>query len=88
MVECDLAQDPFEPRERVRPVSCLPEGSRVVVLRHLTDQLEFYQLPDYTGDVDLRAKPAVREEFHNVHRPHAGLKGLTPHEAPRAKLLS
>jgi hypothetical protein len=33
LVECDLAQDPFEPRERVRPVSCLPEGSRVVVFR-------------------------------------------------------
>ena len=30
---------------------------------HLTDKLEFYQLLDYTDDVDLRAKLAVWEEF-------------------------
>ena len=55
---------------------------------HLTDQLEFYQLLEYTDDVDLTEKLAVWEEFYNVHRPHAGLKGLTPYEALREKLVS
>jgi transposase InsO family protein len=54
---------------------------------HLTDELEFYQLLDYTDDVDLRKKLAEWEEFYNVHRPHAGLKGLTPYEALREKLV-
>jgi transposase InsO family protein len=55
---------------------------------HLTDQLEFYQLLDYTGDVDLRAKLAVWEEFYNLQRPHAAHGGRTPYEALREKLLS
>lgn len=54
---------------------------------HLTDELEFYQLLTYTDDVDLRKKLAEWEEFYNVHRPHAGLKGLTPYEALREKLV-
>ena len=70
----------------IRPRS--PNLNGKVERSHLTDQLEFYQLPDYTGDVDLRAKLAVWEEFYYVHRPHAGLKGLTPHEALGAKVLS
>jgi transposase InsO family protein len=55
---------------------------------HLTDQLEFYQLLEYTDDVDLAEKLATWEEFYNVRRPHAGLKGLTPYEALREKLVS
>ena len=55
---------------------------------HLTDQLEFYQLLDYTGDVDLRAKLAVWEEFYNVHRPHGGLAGLTPYEILHEKMTA
>ena len=39
-------------------------------------------------DVDLRHKLTVWREFYNVHRPHAGPKGLTPYEALREKLLS
>jgi transposase InsO family protein len=70
----------------IRPRS--PNLNGKVERSHLTDQLEFYQLLDYTGDVDLRAKLAVWEEFYNVHRPHAGLKGLTPYEVLREKLLS
>ena len=54
----------------IRPRS--PNLNGTVERLHLTDQLEFYQLLDYTGDVDLRAKLAVWEEFHNVHRPHTG----------------
>ena len=55
---------------------------------HLTDQLEFYQLLDYTGDVDLRAKLAVWEEFYNLQRPHAAHAGRTPYEVLREKLVS
>jgi len=55
---------------------------------HLTDQLEFYQLLEYTDDVDLTEKLAVWEEFYNVRRPHSGLKGLTPYEVLRMKQVS
>ena len=55
---------------------------------HLTDQLEFYQLLDYSGDVDLRAKLAVWEDFYNLQRPHTALDGRTPYEVLREKLLS
>ena len=48
---------------------------------HLTDQLESYQLLDYTDDVDLREKLAVREDFYNFQRPHASLSGKTQREA-------
>jgi len=50
-----------------------PTSNGKVERSHLTDQLEFYQLLDYTGDVDLRAKLAVWEEFYNLQRPHAAL---------------
>lgn len=55
---------------------------------HLTDQLEFYQLLEYTDDVDLREKLAVWEEFYNVNRPHSSLGGRTPYEVLRDKLVS
>jgi len=72
-------------------------GRRVLVSRcqrkrgnstHLTDKLEFYQLLDYTDDVDLRKKLIVWEEFYNVHRPHGGLGGKTPYEVLREKIAS
>lgn len=55
---------------------------------HLADQIEFYQLLDCTGDVDLRAKLAVWEEFRNLQRPHTALDGRTPYEVLREKPLS
>jgi len=70
----------------IRPRS--PHLNGKVERSHLTDQLEFYQLFEYTDDVDLRGKLAVWEEFYNVHRPHTSLKGLTPYEALRNKLVS
>ena len=70
----------------IRPAS--PNLNGKVERSHLTDQREFYQLLDYTGDVDLRAKLAVWEEFYNLQRPHTALGGRTPYEVLREKLLS
>lgn len=54
---------------------------------HLTDQQEFYQLLQYKGDVDLHARLKEWELFYNFHRPHAALKGKTPFEVLRQKLM-
>lgn len=54
---------------------------------HLTDKQEFYQLLDYKGDVDLRAKLKQWENFYNFDRPHTALKGKTPYEVLRQKLM-
>jgi transposase InsO family protein len=70
----------------VRPASPNPNGK--VERSHLTDKLEFYQLLEYTDDVDLAEKLAAWEEFYNVHRPHGGLGGLTPHEVLQEKMAS
>jgi hypothetical protein len=55
---------------------------------HLTDKRGFYQLLDYTDDVDLRAKLAVWEKFYNVNCPHAVFGGRTPYEVLREKMAS
>jgi transposase InsO family protein len=70
----------------IRPAS--PNLNGTVERWHLTDQLEFYQLLDYTGDVGLRARLAVWDEFYNLQRPRAAPSGRTPHEVLREKLLS
>ena len=70
----------------IKPTSPNLEGK--VERSHLTDQLEFSQLLDYTGDVDLRAKLAVWEEFYNLQRPHTAHSGRTPYEVLREKLVS
>lgn len=70
----------------IRPAS--PHLNGKVERSHPTDKLEFYQLFDYVDDVDLNAKLAVWEEFYNVHRPHAGLNGLTPYERMLERLVS
>ncbi len=70
----------------IKPAS--PNLNGKVERSHLTDQLEFYQLLDYTDDVDLRAKLAVWEEFYNLQRPHTALDGKTPYEVLREKLVS
>ena len=51
-----------------------------------SDQDEFYQLLDYTDDVDLRQKLAEWEQFYNFSRPHGAFNGKTPYEALREKL--
>lgn len=70
----------------IKPAS--PNLNGKVERSHLTDKLEFYQLLDYTDDVDLKEKLAVWEEFYNVHRPDAGLGGRTPYEVLREKMAS
>jgi transposase InsO family protein len=54
---------------------------------HSSDKTEFYQLITYTSDVDLQAKLKEWEIFYNCHRPHGGLKGHTPYEVLKRKLL-
>ena len=55
---------------------------------HLTDQREFYQLLEYTGDIDIGKKLKEWETFYNCHRPNAALNGKTPYEVLREKLTS
>ena len=53
---------------------------------HRTNEEEFYQLLEYTGDVDLNKKLEEWERFYNLHRPHSGNGGKTPYEELRVKL--
>jgi len=55
---------------------------------HLTDQQEFYQLIEYTDDIDIKKKLKEWERFYNCHRPNAALKGKTPYEILRERLSS
>ena len=70
----------------IKPAS--PNLNGKVERSHLTDKLEFYQLFDYTDDVDLAEKLAAWEEFYNVHRPHGGLGGLTPYKVLKEKMTA
>ena len=53
---------------------------------HLTDKTAFYQLIEYTDDIDIGKKLKEWEKFYNTHRPHASLGGKTPFEVLREKL--
>jgi hypothetical protein len=53
---------------------------------HLTDSQEFYQLIDYTDDIDIGQRLEQWEIFYNCHRPNAALGGRTPYEVLREKL--
>ena len=54
---------------------------------HRTDQQEFYQLLEYSGDVDLGQKLKTWENFYNFDRPHGAFSGKTPYEILKEKLL-
>ncbi len=54
---------------------------------HLTDQREFYQLIEYRDDIDIVKKLQEWQTLYNCHRPNAALKGKTPYEVLREKLV-
>lgn len=54
---------------------------------HGTDKDEFYQMMEYKNDVDLNKKIREWEKFYNYQRPHGGLKGKTPYEVLKQKIL-
>ena len=55
----------------------MPDNGKVE-RSHRSDQEEFYQLLDYTDDVDLKRKLADWEKFYNFARPHGAFNGKTP----------
>lgn len=63
-----------------------PQLNGKVERSHLTDDVEFYQLLTYTGDVDLNQKLKAWERFYNLGRPHSSLGGETPYERLRCLL--
>ncbi len=63
-----------------------PQLNGKVERSHRTDQEEFYQLLNYTDDVDLNIKIASWEDFYNLHRPHGAHEGNTPYEALKKML--
>jgi len=54
---------------------------------HLTDKREFYQMLDYTDDVNLHKKLAQWEDYYNFLRPHAAHMGKTPYEQLKHRML-
>ncbi len=55
---------------------------------HRTDEEEFYQLLEYTDDVDSNKKLEEGEKFYNLRRPHSSHCGKMPYEVLRSKLGS
>lgn len=52
---------------------------------HKTDQQEFCQLSEYSGDVDLGEKLKTWENFYNFDWPHGAFSGKTPYEILKEK---
>ena len=52
-----------------------PRLNSKVERSHKTDQQEFYQLLEYSGDVDLEKKLKIWEDFYNSDRPHRAFAG-------------
>ncbi len=65
-----------------------PQHNGKVERSHLTDKREFYQLLNYTDDVDLSKKLSSWEDFYNLSRPHGAFNGKTPYETLIHKLKS
>ena len=73
----------------MRPAYIKPRTPRLngkVERSHKTDQQEFYQLLEYSGDVDLREKLKTWENFYNFDRPHGAFSGKTPYEILKEKM--
>ncbi len=63
-----------------------PHFNGKVERSHRSDKEEFYQLLNYTDDVDLNEKLSQWERFYNFHRPHGAFNGKTPYEALKSML--
>ena len=55
---------------------------------HLTDKQEFYQLLEYTDDIDIGKNLQEWESFYNHSQRNRALNGKTPYEVLREKLKS
>lgn len=64
-----------------------PKHNGKVERSHKTDKMEFYQLLDYTDDVNLKAKLDEWEAFYNYARPHVAMNGKTPYERLKEKVM-
>lgn len=65
-----------------------PQLNGKVERSHRTDRKEFYQLLEYTNDVDLNRKLKDWENFYNYHRPHGAHDGKTPYEKLKSSILN
>ena len=63
-----------------------PRFNGKVERSHGTNNLEFYQLLDYTDDVDLNDKLKEWENYYNFDRPHGAFNGNTPYEVLRERM--
>ena len=63
-----------------------PQLNGKVERSHRTDKEEFYQLLNYTDDVDLNIKLEAWENFYNFNRPHGAFNGKTPYETLKCLL--
>ena len=70
----------------IKPAS--PHLNGKVERSHLTDKTEFYQLLKYKGDRNLNKQLGEWEKFHNFCRPYGALRGKTPYEILKQKLVS
>lgn len=78
-----------EPKSTIRHISIKPRKphlNRKIQRSLLTDKQEFYQLLQYTDDIDIQQKIKEWEIFYNSHRPNSALKGKSPYEALKEKL--
>ena len=53
----------------------------------LTDKREFYQMLDYTDDVNLRKKLVQWEDYYKFLQPHSAHMGKTPYEKRKQRIL-
>ena len=65
-----------------------PQLNGKVERSHRTDRKEFYQLLEYTNDVDLNRKLKDWETFYNYNRPHGAHEGKTPYEKLKSSILN
>jgi transposase InsO family protein len=65
-----------------------PQLNGKVERSHRTDRKEFYQLLEYTNDIDLNRKLKDWENFYNYHRPRGAHQGKTPYEKLKSSILN